>query len=134
MLLVAPVHDQIRFGPDALPAVTHVDGSARIQTVRRIPAADTGQRLECRIEEIGIAAQFVQGQAAIAIGVAQRGVAACDVSASVDQVLRQPGPAGRLHLALGAEVHVVRRQPPVACIQRAGQFQQLMARVQAAMS
>ena len=35
MLLVAPVHDQIRFGPDALPAVTHVDGSARIQTVRR---------------------------------------------------------------------------------------------------
>lgn len=35
MLLVAPVHDRIRFGPEALPAVTHVDGSARIQTVSR---------------------------------------------------------------------------------------------------
>ena len=35
MLLVAPVRDAVRFGPDALPAVTHVDGSARVQTVRR---------------------------------------------------------------------------------------------------
>jgi len=35
MLLVAPVRDSIRFGPKALPAITHVDGSARIQTLRR---------------------------------------------------------------------------------------------------
>jgi carbamoyltransferase len=35
MLLVAPVKDEVRFGPRALPAVTHVDGSARIQTIRR---------------------------------------------------------------------------------------------------
>lgn len=35
MLLVAQVHDDIQGGPDALPAITHVDGSARIQTVRR---------------------------------------------------------------------------------------------------
>jgi carbamoyltransferase len=35
MLLVAPVKDKVRFGPRALPAVTHVDGSARIQTIRR---------------------------------------------------------------------------------------------------
>lgn len=35
MLLVAPVRDEIRTGPEALPAITHVDGSARVQTVRR---------------------------------------------------------------------------------------------------
>jgi carbamoyltransferase len=35
MLLVAPVREEIRTGPKALPAITHVDGSARIQTVRR---------------------------------------------------------------------------------------------------
>jgi len=35
MLLVAPVRDEIRNGPDAMPAITHVDGSARVQTVRR---------------------------------------------------------------------------------------------------
>jgi carbamoyltransferase len=35
MLLVAPVRDTVRFGPKALPAITHVDGSARIQTLRR---------------------------------------------------------------------------------------------------
>ncbi len=35
MLLVAPVRDDVRNGPKALPAITHVDGSARIQTVRR---------------------------------------------------------------------------------------------------
>jgi carbamoyltransferase len=35
MLLVAPVREGIRNGPEALPAITHVDGSARIQTVSR---------------------------------------------------------------------------------------------------
>lgn len=35
MLLVAPVRDDIREGPEPLPAITHVDGSARIQTVNR---------------------------------------------------------------------------------------------------
>ena len=35
MLLVAPVKEEIQGGPEALPAITHVDGSARIQTVRR---------------------------------------------------------------------------------------------------
>jgi carbamoyltransferase len=32
MLLVAPVRDD---APQALPSITHVDGSARIQTIRR---------------------------------------------------------------------------------------------------
>ncbi|MBO87636.1 MAG: hypothetical protein CL927_19980 [Deltaproteobacteria bacterium] len=35
MLLVAPVREEVRSGPLALPAITHVDGSARIQTVRQ---------------------------------------------------------------------------------------------------
>jgi len=35
MLLVAPVRKSIQQGPEALPAITHVDGSARIQTIRR---------------------------------------------------------------------------------------------------
>jgi carbamoyltransferase len=33
MLLVAQVRDDIRNGPEPLPAITHVDGSARIQTI-----------------------------------------------------------------------------------------------------
>ncbi len=35
MLLVAPVREEVRTGPRALPAITHVDGSARIQTINR---------------------------------------------------------------------------------------------------
>ena len=35
MLLVAPVRADIREGPAPLPAITHVDGSARVQTINR---------------------------------------------------------------------------------------------------
>ncbi len=35
MLLVAQVRDDIREGPQPLPSITHVDGSARIQTINR---------------------------------------------------------------------------------------------------
>ncbi len=35
MLLVCQVRDEIRSGPEALPAITHVDGSARVQTISR---------------------------------------------------------------------------------------------------
>ncbi len=35
MLLVAPVRVDITEGPVPLPAITHVDGSARVQTIRR---------------------------------------------------------------------------------------------------
>jgi carbamoyltransferase len=35
MLLVCQVRDEIRTGPEALPAITHVDGSARVQTINR---------------------------------------------------------------------------------------------------
>jgi carbamoyltransferase len=35
MLLVCQVREEIRTGPEALPAITHVDGSARVQTINR---------------------------------------------------------------------------------------------------
>lgn len=35
MLLVAQVRDEVRNGPEPLPAITHVDGSARIQTINK---------------------------------------------------------------------------------------------------
>jgi carbamoyltransferase len=35
MLLVAPVQESIRNGKTPLPSITHVDGSARVQTVNK---------------------------------------------------------------------------------------------------
>ena len=35
MLLVAPVHDHIQNGDTPLPSITHVDGSARVQTINQ---------------------------------------------------------------------------------------------------
>ena len=108
-----------------------------IQRVRRIRAgAATGQgnieRLEIGIEGIGIAAKFIERQPSVAVGIPEGRIAARNVSAAIDQRLRQAVPARRLHIAVGMVIHVIGRQRPVGQGKVARQFQQLMAGMNAA--
>ena len=93
---------------------------------------DDIERREAGAEEIGIAAEIVKRKAGGAGRNRKRGIAAGDVGAVVDQRLGEAVIARRLHIAIGMVIHVIGGERPGAGGKIAGQFQQLMAGMQAA--